>query len=158
MNKSCKKIIFILILSACMILKIHADNLHGLESKMIDATINNIDVPTYEYDVYWENMNFIYSISEDYEYNDTTNKYDKVLNGNWSSNSNSMEITNKGNYTINVEIDYNSNVDSVTGSFDITTFKLSKNENKKVYLDLVGPIDETYVEYTKIGNIVMRVW
>ena len=108
MKKLCKKIIFTFILSACMMSIIHADNLNGLESRTIDFVIGNVEGPIYDYDVSWDSMNFIYTETESYDYNETTNEYDKNLDGSWSSEDNSIEVLNNGALPIDITLSYSS--------------------------------------------------
>ena len=157
MKRLCKLTIFAFVLSACMIINIHADNLNAPGSRNINVKLVDIELPVYDYDITWGDMNFIYTDVENYEFNSSTNEYDKVLSGSWESSSNSIEILNNSSLSINVTLSYVSDENNITGGFSVNNFELSKDESKTVSLTLSGSLNNSYSSYTKIGSVLMEV-
>ncbi|MBQ7136758.1 MAG: hypothetical protein IJO43_02120 [Bacilli bacterium] len=127
---------------------------NALEDEIITITVGDVDVPVYRVDTVWDSMEFTYNEQINYEWNNTNHTYDlSAPTYSWFSNSNSVNITNNSSSSINVSLNYNSIVSDVLGSFDISSADIGSGQSHISKLTLSGSLNDSNVNYTKVGFI-----
>lgn len=124
----------------------------------LSVTVWDVDVPVYNVDVIWGNMEFVYNEVIDYNWNNISFTYD-IANPThmWVSNGNDIKIENKSPFLIEFNLKYNSIISSISGKFDIANFALNRDENKVSKLNLEGKLSSDNTNYVKVGTIDLTI-
>ena len=125
-----------------------------------DLYIDEINLlPEYSVDLIWGNMEFTYVESDEYVFNNENNEYVLNTTGSWISNSNAMTINNNSNFSIEVNIHYQSisSYNNITGMFSYDNAIISSGESFSTALYLNGKLEKSVVDFIKIGAITIEI-
>lgn len=147
-----KKIIWILLGSIPFITGYTFDDTN------ISVTVWNVDVPVYDVNVSWGNMEFVYNKIINYEWNNTSFTYEtNSPTYKWVSNSSDIKIENKSSFLIDVDLKYNSINSKINGNFDKPIFSLNKSESAVSKLNLNGKLSSDNTSFVKVGTIDLTI-
>lgn len=120
--------------------------------------VGNVETPVYNIETIWGEMEFTYVEQINYIWNDETHEYTKGTNTNkWISEENYVDINNKSNQSINVEMSYTKTNSNITGTFDISKATIEPNSKERFTLVLGGKLENNNTEYQKIGFIYYKI-
>jgi len=124
----------------------------------LSVTVGDVDLPIYDIEVTWGNMEFVYNEVISYKWNNNLYSYELVPpTYKWVSNSNDINIENKSIFLIDVVLKYNSINSSINGEFDIPNFVLGRDERKASKLCLEGNLSSDNTNYVKVGTIDLTI-
>lgn len=86
----------------------------------------------YSVDVEWEELQFTYTHTGTKTWNPQTHQYHLEASGQWSSKGNQFTVTNHSNASVQVNFDFDSQDNHVTGSFSNPLLSLPTAEEKPV--------------------------
>jgi len=124
----------------------------------LSVTVWDVDVPVYDVEVTWGNMEFIFNEVINYNWNNELHTYELDSSTyKWVSKGNDINIENKSIFLIEIDLKYNSINSNINGNFDVPNFKLGRDENKvsKLYLD--GRLSSENTSYIKVGTIDLTI-
>lgn len=148
-------IIFISIFINC---RVNAKYENEYDNELILSEIKTNET-LYDYDIIWDNMQFVYTESKSFEYNDESHDYDMIIEEYWSNDDNKVSISNNSLSNINVSLLYKSNnlYENVIGEFNPSEFTLKYQEKIESSLELNGKINKNEDKLFTIGTITIEV-
>ena len=148
----------------------NADLAQGNQSIDVEARYESSAVtPTvYSVDVSWGAMQFTYSESGTLDWDPDSHTYSDNTEAGWTSEGNTVAVTNHSNTQVTVSFSYDSLEDyaEVSGSFDKASFVLPSAENRNLddgelkeqaSLLLEGTLDERNTEFARVGTITVTI-
>lgn len=133
---------------------------------------NNVETnDVYSVDIVWGSMEFTYSVAGSRDWDVDTHQYVVNETDVWNASGNTVTIVNHSNVSIKADFDYvaNSEYASVTGAFDKASITLpsavgigTDTESLKAVtgttaLTLGGTLEQSVVNFTKVGKIVITI-
>lgn len=126
-----------------------------------DVILNEIFDPnaSYNYDLIWDDMKFIYTENKSFIYDSNTHDYNLVVNEYWSDTNNKVSIKNNSFNKIDVSLLYESGntYNNIIGMFTPNNFILKYNETTESKLELDGKINRKDSEFFTIGTITINI-
>lgn len=124
----------------------------------LSVTVWDVDVPVYNVDVTWGNMEFVYNEVINYEWNNNSFTYELAPSTyEWVSDSNYIKMENKSQFLVEFDLKYNTINSSISGSFDSSNFTLSNGESKLSKLYLEGSLSSGNTSFVKVGTIDLSI-
>ena len=140
------------------------DHSIDVQAKYVDGTVSP-DV--YSIDVTWDAMQFTYSTSGTREWNPETHEYTGELTNGWTSDGNTVTVTNHSNRDVKVTFRYEpaSGFDGISGTFSVDSDTLSAGTVGNVAgadkvvtaLTLSGELAKDTYKFTKIGSVTVSL-
>lgn len=133
-------------------------NVFALSDYQATVRVGEVDAPIYEVETTWGKMQFTYNEQINYIWD--SNKHTYELNEStyqWIGNDNYIDINNKSYNSINIELNYDSINENISGEFDKNTATIKNNENMRFVLTLDGELSEKNTEYIKVGTINLTI-
>ena len=120
--------------------------------------VGEVTPPTYNIEISWDSMEFTYQETINYIWDPNTHAYELTTpTYNWETTNNNINIENKSNIIINVELNYVSDNETIDGEFDISKTTIKQNERIISKLTLDGKLTSNNTEYIKIGKINLTI-
>lgn len=117
----------------------------AVSAQTLDTIPNSVSVPVqanyqclqpsetvYSVDVQWEEMKFTYTHTGNKTWNPETHQYELEMDGFWSTEGSGFTVTNHSNADVNVDFDFTSQIDTISGSFSQPALSLPTAENRPV--------------------------
>lgn len=133
-------------------------NVFALSDYQATVRVGEVDAPIYEVETTWGKMQFTYNEQINYIWD--SNKHTYELNEStyqWIGNDNYIDINNKSYDSIDIELNYDSINEKISGEFDKNTATIKNNENMRFVLTLDGELSEKNTEYIKVGTINLTI-
>lgn len=154
-----KKILLIIIFTLFFInYRVYAKYENEYNTDVILNDIKSND-SNYDYDIFWDDMKFIYTENKSFAYDNDTHDYVMSINEYWSHENNKVSIKNNSFSSIDVSLSYKSNdlYDNVIGTFNPSEYTIKYNEKVDSSLELDGKINDDNDEFFTIGTITIEV-
>ena len=150
------KKLYILIVLIIMFLPI---SVLSLDNKTINVTVGNVEEDdVIDIDITWGNLSFTYVVENNYKWDSTTHKYIKEeTKSYWTNNGNSIAIKNKSKKVVNIDLQYEPAISSVSGAFSLNNFKIDANKQKTVSFVVSGNLSSNYSKATSAGIITVGI-
>ena len=149
-----KKVLFVLLLFGCFFVNVYATSIKDESGVVI---VGNVEVPVYNVEVIWGKMDFTYTEQINYVWNDDTHIYEVGKSTyNWISKDNYVDVNNKSNISIDVELEYVNLNKNVNGNFDVSKKKLKSDASNRFTLTLNGNLSGINTDSVKVGTINVR--
>lgn len=146
-----KKILFLLPIFSMFLMG------NTVKQEELKVTVGNVDVPVYNMEVSWNNMEFTYSETVNYNWNNNTHIYElSESTYAWESNENNVIINNKSYMTVNIELSYIGNNEDVQGQFNISNKNIEAGKSITSKLTLSGKLSKDNTNYVKVGSINLK--
>ncbi len=123
--------------------------------------------PVYSVDITWDSMAFTYSVGSGPTWNPATHQNSSGGAGVWSSNGNTITVTNHSNTAVTANLAYASETGftEISGNFNKSTMNLATAVGTEVpeapkdtaALTLSGALASTVTDPTKIGTITVTI-
>lgn len=133
-----------------------------VQAKYVDASTN---VTVYSVDITWGAMEFTYTESGSNIWNPGTHAYDLTSDTIWTSNGNTITVTNHSNAEVTAAFAYTpaTGFEELTGTFSINELVLATAENTTVdaapgastQMEISGALDKDLTTPSKIGTITV---
>ena len=149
-----KRILFVLILVGCLFINVSA----AIKDESVDVVVGEVDSPVYAVDITWGKMEFIYTEQVNYVWNNDSHTYELGTSTfNWVAKDNYVDVNNKSFTKINIELEYVSLKNNINGVFDVSNKEIASNTNNRFTLTLNGKLDNSILNYTKVGSINLKI-
>lgn len=133
-------------------------NVYALETHQAPVIVGEVEVQVYNVETTWGKMEFTYNEQINYEWNSNTNTYELTTSTyKWSGTDNFIEINNKSTKSIDIELNYNSINNDITGIFDKNKATIKADENMRFVLELDGELVNKETEFVKVGLINLLI-
>ena len=147
-----KKILFLLPIFSIFIMG------NTLKNEEISVIVGNVEAPVYNIEVKWDNMEFTYSETINYIWNQNTHIYElENSTYKWNSNGNNIKIQNNSSIPVNIELNYIGTNDNVSGTFNINNTNIEPGKIVTSRLTLTGALSSNNTTYVKVGSINLKV-
>lgn len=124
------------------------------EDKNMLVKVGEVTPPIYNIEISWDSMEFIYQETINYIWDNNTKSYELVdPTYKWNTVNNNINIKNKSNIIVNIELKYISDYENVEGNFDISKTIIKQNENVTSKLTLDGELSSNNSDYVNVGTI-----